>query len=216
VHVELLHTLGNLTLTGSNSELSNNPFARKQELYANSHLELNRELPELPAWGRDQILARAEQLATRIINIWPAPLRGYSQPADGFDWSTINAAVAAVPGGRWTSYGDLAQLGGTAPVPVGQHLASGPVLTNAYRVLGADGVPRPNFRWPDENDEREVIDVLRSEGVSFDTNGVADPQQRVRAEELATLLEPIDADADEGDGAPEADADEPYRARLAF
>ena len=39
--------------------------------------------------------------------------------------------------GRWTTYGELAQLGGTAAMPVGQHVANAPGLDNAYRVLGA-------------------------------------------------------------------------------
>jgi len=41
----------------------------------------------------------------------------------GFDWSVIDAAVAAIPPGFWTSYGDLAALGGTAAQPVGRHVA---------------------------------------------------------------------------------------------
>lgn len=40
-HDDYLHTLGNLTLTGYNSELGNLPFSTKQERYAASHVELN-------------------------------------------------------------------------------------------------------------------------------------------------------------------------------
>lgn len=188
VRDELVHTLGNLTLTGINAQLSNNPFQRKQELYANSHLELNRDLPEQPAWGRNQILARAEALAERVIALWPGPLPGFGDVASGFDWSRINAAIAAIPAGRWTSYGDLAQLGGTAPVPVGQHVAKTPGLPNAYRVLGANGAPRPNFRWTNPDDERNVVEVLAAEGIAFDHNGAADPQRHISAEELLVLI----------------------------
>ena len=38
---------------------------------------------------------------------------------------------------------DLAQLGGTAAMPVGQHVTNTPGLDNGYRVLGSDGRPRP-------------------------------------------------------------------------
>jgi alkylated DNA nucleotide flippase Atl1 len=189
VHDELVHTLGNLTLSGVNAQLSNNPFERKQELYASSHLELNRELPELPAWGREQILARADMLAQRLITLWPGPLPGFGDVPHGFNWSRINAAIAAVPAGRWTTYGELAQLGGTAPVPVGQHIANSPTLTNAYRVLGANGMVRPKFRWSDPHDEREVADVLAAEGIVFDKNGAASPEQRITATELAQMTE---------------------------
>ena len=37
-----LHTFGNLTLTGYNSELGNLPFDQKQQQLTNSHIELNR------------------------------------------------------------------------------------------------------------------------------------------------------------------------------
>lgn len=33
---------------------------------------------------------------------------------DGFDWGRVEAALACHPTGRWTTYGDLAELGGTA------------------------------------------------------------------------------------------------------
>jgi hypothetical protein len=58
-----VHTLGNLTLTAFNGTLSNNPFERKRQIYGASHLELNRALAEQDAWGRDEILARADELA---------------------------------------------------------------------------------------------------------------------------------------------------------
>ncbi len=192
VRDELVHTLGNLTLTGTNSQLSNNPFERKQELYADSHLELNRDLPEQPAWGRDQIIARAGRLSQRINDIWPGPLPGFGDVPSGFDWSRINAAIAAIPAGRWTTYGDLAQLGGTAPVPVGQHVANTPGLSNAYRVLGANGAPRPNFRWNETDDEREVVEVLADEGVTFTEDGVAAQNDRIGAEGLVALIQTPD------------------------
>jgi len=194
VRDELVHTLGNLTLTGINAQLSNNPFDRKQQLYANSHLELNRDLPDQPAWGRDQILARSDQLAGRVTDIWPGPLPGYGDPPSGFNWSPINAAIAAIPAGRWTTYGDLAQLGGTAPVPVGQHVANTAGLPNAYRVLGANGTLRPNFHWVDPDDHRDVVEVLTSEGIIFDQSGAARQDQRIGAEELLALIETPDQD----------------------
>ena len=42
IHKEWLHTLGNLTLTGYNPELSNKPFEEKLSLFKNSNVALNK------------------------------------------------------------------------------------------------------------------------------------------------------------------------------
>ena len=194
VHQRLVHTLGNLTLTAFNGTLSNNPFERKRQIYSGSHLELNRALAEQHAWGREEILARAGELADQAIATWPSPLPGVAEQPSGFDWSRINAAVAAIPRGRWTTYGELAQLGGTAAMPVGQHIANTPGLDSAYRVLGSDGKPRPDFRWDNPDDNRNPVDVLREDGVRFTASGSADPSQRIAGAELAALIEVLDDD----------------------
>ncbi len=107
VHSELLHTLGNLTVTAYNGRLSNSPFERKQEILQGSHLELNRAISPSESWGRVEILARADELADRAILIWPAPLADVEEPKEGRDWSRVHAALAALPLGFWTTYGDL-------------------------------------------------------------------------------------------------------------
>lgn len=71
VHDLLLHTIGNLTLTGYNSPLSNDPFPAKKAILANSHLELNRWYEQVDAWGEQEIRQRAESLADRALAIWP-------------------------------------------------------------------------------------------------------------------------------------------------
>ena len=44
VHDLLLHTIGNLTLTGYNAPLSNDDYSRKRAILLSSHLELNKYL----------------------------------------------------------------------------------------------------------------------------------------------------------------------------
>src|SRR5262249_2848069 len=44
VHSQFLNTIGNLTLTGFNPELSSLPFMKKRPLYAASHLEITRQV----------------------------------------------------------------------------------------------------------------------------------------------------------------------------
>jgi hypothetical protein len=73
VHARHLHTIGNLTLTGYNSELSNSPFAQKKVLLGQSHYELNKYFTNQAIWGADQILARSKALCERAREIWPRP-----------------------------------------------------------------------------------------------------------------------------------------------
>ncbi len=189
VRDELVHTLGNLTLTAYNGVLSNNPFERKRQIYGDSNLQLNRVLKDETVWGRTQILARADELANRIVEIWPPPMPGAKGAAIGFDWSRIDSAVAAIPVGRWTTYGDLALLGGTAAQAVGNRVASNAAPASAYRVLDSQGRLRPSFHWPDPSDTRDALDLLRSEGVVFGEDVSADPSQRINALELAETID---------------------------
>ncbi len=70
VHEKWLHTLGNLTLTGYNSELSNEPFTRKKELLGHTHFELSRSVLARDSWGRDEIIVRGRQLAELAVRRW--------------------------------------------------------------------------------------------------------------------------------------------------
>jgi alkylated DNA nucleotide flippase Atl1 len=191
VHEELLHTLGNLTVTAYNGHLSNNPIERKQEILQGSHLELNRAIRPDGRWSRDEILARAEELADKAIALWASPIPGVEEPAGGRDWSRLDAALAALPNGAWTTYGDLAELIGSHQVPVGQHVATTRGVLNAHRVLKADGRVAEEFRWTDPADTRDIHDVLAAEGIRFGADRRADPSQRLRAEELAGLIDDV-------------------------
>jgi len=76
VHEELLHTLGNLTLTGYNSELSDRPFADKCTIvggFKESPLRLNEGIGQLPAWDEAAIRARAARLADKALTVWQTP-----------------------------------------------------------------------------------------------------------------------------------------------
>jgi alkylated DNA nucleotide flippase Atl1 len=188
VHRELVHTLGNLTLTAYNSELSNKPFERKQQIYGDSHLSLNKDLVAHSRWCLSQIETRAAELAERAIKIWPAPVAGVADAAQGFDWSRMHAAIAAIPDGRWTAYADLAALAGTAAQAVGNHIATNPSLAKAYRVMTIDGRVSEGFAWSDPTDSRDPIDVLRAEGVQFDETGRATAECRLTADDLQALL----------------------------
>jgi uncharacterized protein with ParB-like and HNH nuclease domain len=69
-YARLLHTLGNLTLTGYNPDLSNRPYAEKRELLKTSHFELNRHFDQVERWTPAAIEARARSIADRALKIW--------------------------------------------------------------------------------------------------------------------------------------------------
>ena len=71
-----LHTLGNLTLTGYNSEYSDRPFIEKRDMpggFAMSPLRLNQGLGSLPHWNEDTIRQRADKLACQGVTVWSFP-----------------------------------------------------------------------------------------------------------------------------------------------
>jgi alkylated DNA nucleotide flippase Atl1 len=184
LHAALVHTLGNLTLTGYNSRLSNSPFPKKREQLLKSGLAMNQEIAQEPKWGRAEIQHRASQLAHQIAAIWPGPVD--AGPADAGAWDIMAKALAVIPAGSWTTYGDLATLIGSHPVPVGARLASHPVI-NAHRVLQAEGTISASFHWTDPDRADDPMDLLRAEGVAFDNLGRADQAQRLTIEDLAQL-----------------------------
>ncbi len=71
-----LHTLGNLTLTGYNPELSDRPFSEKRDMkggFRESPLRLNMGLSGLDKWDEAAIKNRAERLAEAATGVWAVP-----------------------------------------------------------------------------------------------------------------------------------------------
>ena len=67
---DLLHTLGNLTLTKYNSELSNKSFAFKKNEFSSSHFVLNNYFADVGRWSPEAIRERARSLSLRVVAIW--------------------------------------------------------------------------------------------------------------------------------------------------
>lgn len=71
-----LHTLGNLTLTGYNSEYSDRPFDEKRDMpggFKESPLRLNEVLGALSVWDEAAIQERARRLSAKAARVWAAP-----------------------------------------------------------------------------------------------------------------------------------------------
>ena len=76
IHKKYLHTVGNLTLTGYNSELSDRSFQEKKTIkggFSDSPIRLNKRLAGLEKWDEDEIKKRADELADLALKIWIYP-----------------------------------------------------------------------------------------------------------------------------------------------
>lgn len=69
VYDKYLHTLGNLTLTGYNSELSDKPFIEKRDLIKTNSkfVYLNSDIIDKEHWNEDTIKKRADRLSDRLL-----------------------------------------------------------------------------------------------------------------------------------------------------
>lgn len=69
-----LHTLGNLTLTGYNSELGDRPFSEKKKLIEANQTKiviLYEDIQDKDVWNADTIQARANRLTKEIMKLYP-------------------------------------------------------------------------------------------------------------------------------------------------
>ncbi len=71
-----LHTIGNLTLTGYNSELSDKLFIEKRDMaggFKDSAIRLNIYLQDLDNWNENEIKLRTNRFIEKAKTIWPYP-----------------------------------------------------------------------------------------------------------------------------------------------
>ncbi|GAA7561893.1 hypothetical protein HpEKA49_13470 [Helicobacter pylori] len=76
IHNKYLHTIGNLTRTGYNTEYSNKSFQEKRDMeggFKDSPLRLNQGLRDLESFGEEEIKKRANDLADLALKIWTYP-----------------------------------------------------------------------------------------------------------------------------------------------
>ncbi len=77
IQKKYLHTIGNLTLTAYNSELSDRPFIEKMNIeggFKQSALRLNAFVVTLNKWSETEIQERAKLLAEKAKKIWAYPV----------------------------------------------------------------------------------------------------------------------------------------------
>jgi predicted RNase H-like nuclease/alkylated DNA nucleotide flippase Atl1 len=107
-------------------------------------------------------------------------------------WAELEALMDVIPRGRWTTYGDLADVIGSSAIAVGQRIAKDPKGLY-WRVLGAEGRMPDNYAWAVGSplEGSDPADVLAAEGVRV-ARGRAEPSQRLTGEELEHLRTEVD------------------------
>lgn len=100
IQKQYLHTIGNLTLTAYNSEMSDHPFMTKMDMeggFKQSALKLNGFVVMQTEWTEDTIKERAQILAEKAKQIWTfpvmsdaelAPYRAEEKPAERYSLET--------------------------------------------------------------------------------------------------------------------------------
>lgn len=76
IHETWLHTLGNLTLTGYNSEYSDRSFVEKRDMengFKDSPIKLNQTLRNIDVWNEGAITERAKALSDIAVKVWESP-----------------------------------------------------------------------------------------------------------------------------------------------
>lgn len=87
IHAQFLHTFANLTLTGVNSELSNNSFEDKKNGkmvngqfingYKGSIYRLTQELVSYDTWKLGSMQQRAEKIKNKFLTLYPFPTTSF-------------------------------------------------------------------------------------------------------------------------------------------
>lgn len=100
-----LHTIGNLTLTAYNSEMSDHPFMVKMDMeggFKESALRLNAYVVKLTEWNEQRIKERASLLADKAKQVWAfpdmtaaelAPYQTVEKPAERYSPETYDTNV---------------------------------------------------------------------------------------------------------------------------
>lgn len=112
VHAAYVNTIGNLTLTGYNSQYSNNPFADKRDRengFRDSGLRLSRAVALCDRWGIREIEERRERLWSRFLKLWPMPESTYASAEaarerhaldGGFEFTGLKVSACSLRGER--------------------------------------------------------------------------------------------------------------------
>jgi uncharacterized protein with ParB-like and HNH nuclease domain len=93
IHTSYLHTIGNLTLTAYNREMSNKAFPEKKTMeggFLQSKLFLNEYIKMQHSWNKETICERANILIEKALKIWKPCLTEYENTRDVENTYSLN------------------------------------------------------------------------------------------------------------------------------
>lgn len=186
-HTALVHTLGNLTLTCDNSILSDSPIERKQQIFDNSMLRMNRLLKDAKQWTRSEINKRAETMCAQAIQIWPGPVSVDVKPYEA-GLQLVADALARLPEARWTSLDDLADAADAPRAVVRDYVLSRGDLPGRECILSSDGGFDTSLPWVIGDLAGYKMDLVGLGILDDSTEKVAPASRQMTGDDLAMLL----------------------------
>lgn len=94
IHTIWLHRLANLTLTGYNPSLSNNPFIEKRDAkkggYKASGLRMNQKISQKDSWGLPELKERNSELLAYAKEIWSYPSTSFVPSEKEYDSCSLD------------------------------------------------------------------------------------------------------------------------------
>ncbi len=104
IHEKYLNSLANLTLTGYNSEYSNNSFSDKmnhEHGFANSALRVNDFIKQQDRWDKEALDGRLDWWLDVAEKIWPFPVSRFQPPEkNGSAATTLSGATGDLSGSK--------------------------------------------------------------------------------------------------------------------
>ena len=138
------HTIGNLTLTGYNSEYSNNEFAKKRDMeggFKDSPLKLNKGIGAEEQWNEKAIQTRATKMARKASKVW-ADVRLDNEILDAYKPVTDDATQYTIEDHHHLAKGELREVFDEFSKQV---VTIDPCVTREYRKLYVAFKAETNF-----------------------------------------------------------------------
>lgn len=184
---QLVHNLGNLTLTAYNSELSDGTFQEKKDRavggYDVEYITISNDLRNAIEWTPASIAARADQLVSRAVELWAMPsideaVRKQYQPErkvgkrrkviafkDVFDAGLIKAGDKLISTSTIAPGEAIVTEEGTIKLAGGDEFTSPSlaIINQIKKAGGSSGARNGWHCWKLNSEDGQLIDELRAQ-----------------------------------------------------
>lgn len=94
IHEKWIHKLGNLTITGYNSDMGNSSFEKKRDGrhgFKKSGIRMNQDLALLESWGEEEIEKRHKDLLNlSVYEIWKYPTTNFELQREDLEYISLS------------------------------------------------------------------------------------------------------------------------------